>query len=232
MGGVAVGLTAAALLGALVTAMLAMPQEAAGLSPDVASELERSGAENPVTAVLLNFRGYDTLLELTVLLLAVLGARVLAAPAADDLLRRVAPSRSPILLGFLHVVGPAMIVVAAYLLWVGAKAPGGAFQAGVVLAALGVLLLLAGIDWTRHLSDGPERWLVVAGLVAFLAVGVGAMAQGRRFLEYHPETAKAWILLIESAATISIATVLAALFCGGHLSTAMSAPSQSRERSP
>lgn len=32
-----------------------------------------SGVSNPVTAVLLNFRSYDTLLELAVLLAAILG---------------------------------------------------------------------------------------------------------------------------------------------------------------
>ena len=35
----------------------------------VASNMAASGVENPVTAVLLNFRGYDTLLEIGVLLL-------------------------------------------------------------------------------------------------------------------------------------------------------------------
>ena len=39
----------------------------------VASNMAISGVENPVTAVLLNFRGYDTLLEIGVLLLAALG---------------------------------------------------------------------------------------------------------------------------------------------------------------
>jgi multisubunit Na+/H+ antiporter MnhB subunit len=43
------------------------------LARAVATHLELSGVSNPVTAVLLNFRGYDTLLELAVLLAAVLG---------------------------------------------------------------------------------------------------------------------------------------------------------------
>ena len=39
----------------------------------VAAHMAESGVEHPVTAVLLNFRGYDTLLEVAVLLLALLG---------------------------------------------------------------------------------------------------------------------------------------------------------------
>ena len=39
-----------------------------GVAPLVERRLDESGVSNPVTAVLLNFRGYDTLLEITVLL--------------------------------------------------------------------------------------------------------------------------------------------------------------------
>ena len=47
---------------------------------------------------------------------------------------------------------PVLILVAAYLLWVGAHAPGGAFQAGSVLGAAGVLLLLSG--WRLPAASG------------------------------------------------------------------------------
>ena len=44
----------------------------------IAGALDVSGVSHPVTAVLLNFRGYDTLLELVVLLIALAGVRCLA----------------------------------------------------------------------------------------------------------------------------------------------------------
>jgi multisubunit Na+/H+ antiporter MnhB subunit len=44
----------------------------------VRGALDEAGVGQPVTAVLLNLRGYDTLLELVVMLLAALGVRVLA----------------------------------------------------------------------------------------------------------------------------------------------------------
>ena len=44
--------------------VLSLPPYATGLSVEVAANLETSGVSNPVTAVLLNFRGYDTLLEM------------------------------------------------------------------------------------------------------------------------------------------------------------------------
>ncbi len=217
------GLVVAAIVGVLASAILTLPLETTGLADDVAGKLGPAGARNPVTAVLLNFRGYDTLLELTVLLLAVLGARVLATADSRDVAERTSRPVNPVLLGFIRVVAPVMIVVAGYLLWVGGHAPGGAFQAGAVLAALGVLLQLGGVNWTQilFLSASGERLLLVAGLAVFLAVGAGTtISGGRPLLAYAPSAAKWCILLIEAVATVSIAAILLALFCSGTLGKA------------
>jgi hypothetical protein len=55
----------------------------------------------------------------------------------------------------------------------------------------------------------------VLGLSVFIAVAVGVMAGGGKLLEYPRAHAGMLILLIESAALISIALTLAALFVGG-----------------
>ena len=57
----------------LAFTILSLPSVAPGLTQTVNAQLGLSGVSNPVTAVLLNFRGYDTLLEMVVLLLALLG---------------------------------------------------------------------------------------------------------------------------------------------------------------
>jgi multisubunit Na+/H+ antiporter MnhB subunit len=106
-----------------------------------------------------------------------------------------------------------MILVAAYLLWAGAHAPGGAFQAGAVLGAGGVLLVLTG--WRpppKLLAGRPLLVALVAGVIAFLAVSLLTMQLGGQLLEYPPARAGALIFLIEAAATVSIAVALAAMF--------------------
>ena len=120
------------LTAALGYAVWTLPSDGAGLGNDVAANLDRSGVSNPVTAVLLNFRGYDTLLEVMVLLLALLGAWSLGLSSPR---REAAPGL--VLDTLSRLLVPLLILVAAYLLWVGAHAPGGAFQAGAVLAAAG-----------------------------------------------------------------------------------------------
>ena len=62
---------AAAFAMVLGGAMLDLPLSAINLRIPVAANMGESGVSHPVTAVLLNYRGYDTLLEIAVLLLFV-----------------------------------------------------------------------------------------------------------------------------------------------------------------
>jgi len=108
-----------------------------------------------------------------------------------------------------------MILMAGYLLWVGADAPGGAFQAGSVLAASGILLLLSCKRLPVRLPGWPLRLVLVLGLATFVTVGAALLSANGVFLQYPPGLAGALILFIEAAATLSIGVTLAALFLGG-----------------
>lgn len=198
----------------LAYVVLSLPLVANGLKEAVAEHLALSGVSHPVTAVLLNFRGYDTLLEMGVLLLALLGVWSLGGIPQQ---REPAPGAVLDMLSRLLV--PVLILVAGYLLWVGAHAPGGAFQAGSVLGAAGVLLLLAGWRPGARFVGLPLRITLVTGLGVFVVVGVTVMLVGGRLLEYPPSLAGALILLIEAAATLSIGITLSALFLGGRPET-------------
>ncbi len=196
----------AAGLGYVVSSL---PPNATGLSGDVAANLDVSGVSNPVTAVLLNFRGYDTLLEVIVLLLALLGVWSLGGTAAR---RESHPSAVLDILS--RFLAPLLILIAVYLLWAGAHAPGGAFQAGAVLAAAGVLLLLAGWRMPAALGAQPMRRVLVLGPAVFLVLAVITLLLEGRLLQFPPAWAGWLILMIETAATVSIAVTLAALFLG------------------
>lgn len=189
--------------------VLSLPDHAGGLQKVVAEKMEVSGVSNPVTAVLLNFRGYDTLLEMVVLLLALLGVWSLGGTTLP-----IDAPPGPVLDSLVRLLVPVLILVAGYLLWVGAHAPGGAFQAGSVLGAAGVLLLLT--EWRLHASLAalPLRLTLVAGPVTFLAMAVFTLLTKGQFLEYPQAHAGILILILETAATVSIGVTLAALFLG------------------
>ena len=184
-----------------------------GLPRAITENLETSGVSNPVTAVLLNFRAWDTLLELAVLLTAALGILALG---------KESPAYRPagvVFEGLIRWLVPLLILTAGYLLWVGAHAPGGAFQAGATLAAAGVVLRLAG----RHrigLPDGLRlNMLMAAGVGVFLLVGLVLLLAGRPFLGYPPAMAGVLILVIETAAMLAIAATLVLAFTGGRPKT-------------
>ena len=197
------------LSGGLGYAILNLPSHAIGLSLRVAENIEASGVNNPVTAVLLNFRAYDTLLEMAVLLLAVLGIWSLAV---------VPRSREPVPGAVLDMLSrllvPMLILVSGYLLWVGGHAAGGAFQAGSVLAAAGVLLMLTGWRPSARFAGWPLRFLLILGLAIFVLVAVLMLLLGKSFLEFPLPLASALILMIEAAAALSIGVNLASLFVG------------------
>lgn len=198
-----------AVAGWLGYAVLALSSSPAGLGEQVATHLDTSGVGNPVTAVLLNFRGYDTLLEMAVLLVALLG--VWSLGGITDY--RESPP-GPVLDTLSRLLVPVLILVAAYLLWVGADAPGGAFQAGSVLGAAGVLLLLSGWRLGNRFAGLLLRVVLVLGLGLFVIAGTGLFLIGGAFLEYPPSLAGGLILLVEAAATMTIGATLAALFLG------------------
>ncbi len=207
------------LAAGLALAVLALPDRGPGLAAMVAAHLADSGVSNPVTAVLLNFRGYDTLLEMGVLLLALVGTWSLAGEGYPR-----EPLAGPVLDLLVRLLVPLMILVAGYLLWIGAHAPGGAFQAGSVLGAAGVLLILAGRHPGGPLAGAALRVALAAGLVVFLLVALAAPPAGRYLLQYPPGSAGGLILLIETAATLSIGCTLAALFLGKRPATTVPKP--------
>jgi len=175
----------------------------------VSENLAASGVSNPVTAILLNFRAYDTLLELAVLLTAVLGILALGTARPDY------QRAGPVFDGLARWLVPVLILTAGYLLWVGAHAPGGAFQAGATLAAAAVVLRLAGKRSIGLPQAGTLRVILAAGVGMFLVVGLSLLVLGRPFLGYPPAWAGSLILLIESAAMLAIAATLVLAFLGG-----------------
>lgn len=205
-------LTGVACLAAmLLTGLYTLPRTAEGLIRVVQESMQHSGISHPVTAVLINFRGFDTWLELGVLLLAMEG--MLCVRGCPGLEIIVPPLRSTVMLEWLvRGLFPLMILASGYLLLKGSSAPGGAFQAGVVLGAGLLLLWMAGHPSLTKLPRTAWHVLFAAGFGSFLAAGSICLLQGRAFFEFRPATAKFVMLFMETAATISIASIMTGLF--------------------
>ena len=203
-----------ALLGVVLAWALASDPGARVHAGDAVIEARgASGVENPVTAVLLNFRAFDTMLELVVLLVVVAAVTALSPLVPPVEVQFRIDHRGTILDSLVHDLIPIMIVVGAYLLWIGAYAPGGAFQAGAVLAAAAVMAHFSPRFRYRPRSAGRMHLWLVLGPAAFLGAAFAALAVTGVYFGYPREAAGTWILAIETLATISIAALLYATFC-------------------
>ncbi|MFT5450147.1 MAG: multisubunit Na+/H+ antiporter MnhB subunit [Gammaproteobacteria bacterium] len=209
------GLCIRAMVGFLALAMgvllflvgRASEHSVSGMPEQFAARIESTGVSHPVTAILLDFRALDTLLELAVLLVATLAVLSLAKVELKP--------RTPVrpLAGLLRIIVPILILTSGVLLWRGAFAPGGAFQAGACLGAAAILVLLG---WQRMPIGGARAYLVLAaGVSLFSLLGAGALLFSDSLLDWPDSYAGAIILAVEIAATVSIAAALTILFAGG-----------------
>ncbi|MGX1741627.1 hydrogenase subunit MbhD domain-containing protein [Bosea sp. NPDC055353] len=214
-GKLAVAAGCAAISAGLGFAVLTFSTPAPTLAPAAAQALPATGLGNPVTAVLLAYRALDTLLEKVVVLLALIGVWSLAPDALWGGAPDVKPAAVPGPLAYLgRVLPPFGVVIGVYMFWVGADAPGGTFQAGTVLAAMWLLVMMAGL----HPPPDTARWLLrlvlAGGPILFLAIAFLGFAFADGFLAYPKALAKPLILAIEAALTLSVAAALAMLVAG------------------
>ena len=109
--------------------------------------------------------------------------------------------------------------------WVGAKEPGGAFQGGTILAAMWLLVMIAGLRSVPSIGQPWLRLLLVVGPVIFLAIGIAGIVLANAFLAYPAGYAKPLIVAVEFALTLSIGVALGLLAAGpaGTGATAMNA---------
>jgi multisubunit Na+/H+ antiporter MnhB subunit len=201
---------------ALAAVVLLFPDQGPSLAPQSMQHLPETGLGNPVTAVLIAYRAFDTMLEKVVLVLAVVGVWSLAADrywgGAPGEARAERPE--PTLAFLAQVLAPLGILVGVHIFWVGADEPGGAFQGGAILAAMWIIVMMA------RLTEAPSTrafWLrlaIVAGPVVFLIAGVAGAIFAGGFFAYPPGFAKPVILFIEAFMVPSIAVALPMLVAG------------------
>ena len=177
------------------------------------------GGTNSVNVILVDFRGYDTFGEITVLGIAAVGVLALLQglrtrrPEADPQGQAWSFRAQPLLLRRgARLVLPLALVVSVYIFWRGHNLPGGGFIAGLVTAVALVLQYMAlgqqQADALLHAAGGRRytRW-IGTGLAIALATGMGAFAFGHPFLtsaHAAPEVAVLGVLPLATAALFDL----------------------------
>ena len=143
------------------------------------------GGANVVNVILVDYRGYDTMGEITVLGIA--GVVIYALLAGFVPARRPRPPSAEPRSQFLPLVArlllPMAVLVSLYLFLRGHNAPGGGFIAGLVLALALILQYVAnGRAWVEQRLRTDFRVWIGAGLLIAGAAGAGSWLFGAPFL--------------------------------------------------
>ncbi len=144
---------------------------------------EDLGAANLVTAIIVTYRGLDTLGEVTVLFLtaAIVGlvlARDKRDPSAD---RRELPPPGELLQTGTRLLFPLILLFGAYVFTHGHLTPGGGFQGGAIVAS-GILLVLLSQPM-RHFGHRVITIVESIAGLAFVFIGVLGIALAGGFLD-------------------------------------------------
>jgi multicomponent K+:H+ antiporter subunit A len=148
------------------------------------------GGYNVVNVILVDFRGFDTLGEITVLavaaiaILALLQGLRLDAPGVDAEGRPWAAERHPLMLRVLvRPLLPLALLVSVYLFLRGHNAPGGGFIAGLVTGTAILLQYVAyGSQWARKRLPWDYTRVIAVGLLIATGTGIASWAFGVPFL--------------------------------------------------
>lgn len=202
----AIAIAAGGGLAFLAYAMLTRPYPDSISTFFLDNSLPGGGGSNVVNVLLVDFRGFDTLGEITVL--------GIVALTVYALLRRFRPApesialphqqvdqgkQSPMQAGddpatdyllipsvMVRMLLPIIAMLSIYMFMRGHNVPGGGFVAGLIMSVAFILqYMVGGTAWVEaHLKLNPQRWIAL-GLLFAVFTGIGAWFFGYPFLTSH-----------------------------------------------
>jgi multicomponent K+:H+ antiporter subunit A len=149
-----------------------------------------AGGTNVVNVILVDFRGFDTLGEITVLGIAALGIYAmlrhvdLTPPPGDGQGHPWTRDAYPMMLQQIaRPMLPLALMISAYIFLRGHNMPGGGFIAGLITAVALILQYIAsGMSWTQDRISIRYHNVIGLGLLFALIAGAGSFAFGYPFL--------------------------------------------------
>lgn len=152
--------------------------------------MEEAGTGNLVAAVVLNYRGYDTMVEVSIFSAALAGIFAVLGTVRKRISRSYI-DRTGVRFSFISgttvlLLMPLIIVFSVYTILYGADLPGGGFQGG---AAIGAGVMISSVAYgfhraQRRLSYHVRIILESTAISAFFIVGTVGVIGGAAFLTY------------------------------------------------
>ena len=141
--------------------------------------VKETGATNIVTSVVVSYRGFDTLGEVTVLFIATIGLGVVLSTVGEKTARETEPA-SLILSTGCRLLFPLILVFGSYIFIHGHLTPGGGFQGGAIIASAYLLIYLGCRE--RRISRIGSKLVESLGGLLFVIIGLFGLIFGGYFL--------------------------------------------------
>lgn len=156
----------------------------------LANSLTGGGGTNVVNVILVDFRGFDTLGEISVLAItaiatvALLKGMLLPRSRVDQQGRAWSSEAYPMMLGMLaRLILPLALLVSVFIFLRGHNEPGGGFIAGLITAVALILLQVAyGQRWVQTRMGVRFPNLAASGVLIATATGLVSLLLGYPFL--------------------------------------------------
>ncbi|NCA70356.1 MAG: monovalent cation/H+ antiporter subunit A [Sphingobacteriia bacterium] len=156
----------------------------------LANSVPGGGGTNVVNVILVDFRGFDTLGEISVLALAGLGIYAmlkdlrLPGPMQDSRGQPWNWDMHPAIMATLtRLLLPLALLVSVFIFLRGHNLPGGGFIAGLITAVALIMQYLAnGVEWTHNRITANLHPLIGSGLMIGLLTGLASLLLGYPFL--------------------------------------------------
>ena len=179
----------AVLMAVLTFAVLTRPYQSIA-DFFLANSLTGGGGTNVVNVILVDFRGFDTLGEISVLAITAIATvallQGLSLPRArvDTMGRAWSTEAYPMMLGMLaRLILPLALLVSMFIFLRGHNEPGGGFIAGLITAVALILLQVAyGQEWVQTRMGVSLPRLAAAGVLIAAATGLASLPLGYPFL--------------------------------------------------
>jgi multicomponent Na+:H+ antiporter subunit B len=141
--------------------------------------VKETGATNIVTSVVVSYRGFDTLGEVTVLFIAAIGLGAVLTASGREKVRKIEPA-SLVLGTGCRLLFPLILVFGTYVFIHGHLTPGGGFQGGAIIAS-GFLLIYLGCR-ERRINRVASNLAESLGGLTFVVIGLLGLVFGGYFL--------------------------------------------------
>lgn len=194
----------------------------------IENAVKETNSHNMVTAMIVDFRAFDTMFETTVMFLAGIGVIVVLSSRPTPRKRFVQPARyfgnkykqgDPAYKTInkdvmISLIEPVIMIYAFYVLFHGEVSLGGGFQAGALIALTYIIDVMVIPDRENLflLAGNNSATLAGLGVLIYVLTGVVSLINGGTFMDYsylplsveEPERHAIGILIVEIGVTLAV----------------------------